>query len=120
MNFVSPPHRRTYASLSKPSPNKTFPHQQFFFPITSVTKSSTARFLHENLVEKLKIFVQDIVPIRTALRPTLTGTENLYENGPDPFFSFGTKNMARVKLTATILFRYGFDNYSKLVYAGEI
>ena len=30
-------------------------------------KSSTARFLHENPVEKFKIFVQDFVPIRTAL-----------------------------------------------------
>ena len=49
-------------------PNITFPHQQDFFPIRSVTKSSTARFSHENLVEKFKIFVQDFVPIRTALR----------------------------------------------------
>ena len=48
----------------------TFPHQQDFFPIRSVTKSSTARFSHENLVEKLKIFVQDFVPIRTALSRT--------------------------------------------------
>ena len=48
-------------------PNITFPHQQDFFPIRSVTKSSTARFSHENLVEKFKIFVQDFVPIRTAL-----------------------------------------------------
>ena len=47
--------------------NITFPHQQDFFPIRSVTKSSTARFSHENLVEKFKIFVQDFVPIRTAL-----------------------------------------------------
>ena len=31
-------------------------------------KSSAARFSHENLVEKFKIFVQDFVPIRTALR----------------------------------------------------
>ena len=44
-----------------------FPHQQDFFPIRSVTKSSTARFSHENLVENFKIFVQDFVPIRTAL-----------------------------------------------------
>ena len=46
---------------------KIFPHQQDFFPIKSVTKSSTARFSHKNLVEKIKIFVQDFVPIRTAL-----------------------------------------------------
>ena len=37
------------------------------FGLRSVTKSSTARFSHENLVEKIKIFVQDFVPIRTAL-----------------------------------------------------
>ena len=62
--FVSPPHRRAYTSLSRLCPEKTFPHQQDFFPIASVTKSST----DENLVEKFKIFVQDFVPIRTALR----------------------------------------------------
>ena len=53
--------------MPKLCPNITFPHQQDFFPIKSVTKSSTARFSHENLVEKFKIFVQDFVPIRTAL-----------------------------------------------------
>ena len=53
--------------MPKLCPNITFPHQQDFFPIRSVTKSSTARFSHENLVEKFKIFVQDFVPIRTAL-----------------------------------------------------
>ena len=52
--------------MPKLCPNITFPHQQDFFPIRSVTKSSTARFSHENLVEKFKIFVQDFVPIRTA------------------------------------------------------
>ena len=50
--------------MPKLCPNITFPHQQDFFPIRSVTKSST----DENLVEKFKIFVQDFVPIRTALR----------------------------------------------------
>ena len=54
--------------MPKLCPNITFPHQQDFFPIRSVTKSSTARFSHENLVEKFKIFVQDFVPIRTALK----------------------------------------------------
>ena len=49
--------------MPKLCPNITFPHQQDFFPIRSVTKSST----DENLVEKFKIFVQDFVPIRTAL-----------------------------------------------------
>ena len=54
--------------MPKLCPNITFPHQQVFSPIRSVTKSSTARFSHENLVEKFKIFVQDFVPIRTALK----------------------------------------------------
>ena len=55
-----------YTSIPKSCPNIRFPHQQDFFPIRSVTKSSTARFSHKNLVEKFKIFVQDFVPIRTA------------------------------------------------------
>ena len=53
--------------MPKLCPNIRFPHQQDFFPIRSVTKSSTSRFSHENLVEKFNIFVQDFVPIRTAL-----------------------------------------------------
>ena len=55
--------------MPKLCPNITFPHQDFF-PIRSVTKSSTARFSHENLVEKFKIFVQVFVPIRPALSDT--------------------------------------------------
>ena len=73
LNFLSPPHRRAYTSIPKSCPNIRFPHQQDFFPIRSVTKSSTARFSHENLVEKFKIFVQDFVPVRTALRPSFMG-----------------------------------------------
>ena len=38
------------------------------------------------------------------------GTKNVYENGPNPFCLFGTKNLVRVKLIATVLFRHGFDN----------
>ena len=53
--------------MPKLCPNIRFPHQQDFFPIRSVTKSSTSRFSHENLVEKFKIFGQDFVTIRTAL-----------------------------------------------------
>ena len=59
--------------MPKLCPNIRFPHQQDFFPIRSVTKSSTSRFSHENLVEKFKIFVQDFVPIRTALPYTQYG-----------------------------------------------
>ena len=76
LNFVSPPHRRAYTSIPKLCPNIRFPHQQDFFPIKSVTKSSTARFSHENLVEKIKILVQDLVPIRTAL----TGKKSCWAN----------------------------------------
>ena len=62
--------------MPKLCPNITFPHQQDFFPIRSVTKSSTARFSHENIVEKFEIFVQDFVPIRTALGAVLMGTKS--------------------------------------------
>ena len=62
--------------MPKLCPNIRFLHQQDFFPI-SVTKSSTARFSHENLVEKFKIFVQDFVPIRTALMGTKSCTKIL-------------------------------------------
>ena len=60
--------------MPKSCPNITFPYQQDFFPIRSVTKSLTARFSHENLVEKNKIFVQDFVPIRTALNTRIKKT----------------------------------------------
>ena len=63
--------------MPKLCPTIRFPHQQDFFPIRSVTKSSTARFSHENLVEKFKIFVQDFVPIRTALRARMIYKRNM-------------------------------------------
>ena len=44
------------------------------------------------------------------------GTKNLCENGPNPFFfKFGTNNLVRVKLMATVLFRHGFDRRSGCV-----
>ena len=52
LNFVSPSHRRAYTSMPKSCTNITFTHQQDFF-------------------EKIKIFAQDFVPIRIALRPCL-------------------------------------------------
>ena len=52
---------------------------------------------------------QQYPPKKLGARPTLMGTKNLYENGPNPFFLFGTKNLVRVKLMATVLFRHGFD-----------
>ena len=44
-----------------------------------------------------------------VVRPTLGGTKHLHENGPNTIFVFGTKNLVRVKLMATVLFRHGFD-----------
>ena len=93
-------------SIPKSCPNIRFPHQQDFFPIRSVTKSSAARFSHENFVEKFQIFVQDFVPIRTALRPTLMHTKNLYENGPNPFFSgffnLMGKRMVQIRMAKSV------------------
>ena len=66
--------------MPKLCPNIRFPHQQDFFPIKSVTKSSTSRFSHENLVEKFKIFVKDFVPIRTALKSGSYGNKIFYKN----------------------------------------
>ena len=43
------------------------------------------------------------------------GTKHLRENGPNPFFLFGTKNLVRVKLMTTVLFRHGFDRRSGCV-----
>ena len=37
------------------------------------------------------------------------GTKNENENGPNPFFSGGTKNMVGVNLLATVLFWHDFD-----------
>ena len=36
-------------------------------------------------------------------------TKNLYENGPNPFFFFGTKNMSEGHLMHTVLVCYVFD-----------
>ena len=44
--------------------------------------------------------------------------KNFNENGPNPFVFFGTKNMIRVNLIATVLFRHGFDNKSKACACG--
>ena len=52
---------------------------------------------------------QQYPPKKLGVKPTLMGTKNLYENGPNSFFFFGTKNLVRVKLMATVLFRHGFD-----------
>ena len=62
LNFVSPPHRRAYTTIPKLCPNIRFPHQQDFFPIRSVTKSSTARFSHEILSKSLRFLYKILFP----------------------------------------------------------
>ena len=101
--------------MPKSCPNIRFPHQQDFFPIRSVTKFSTARFSHENLVEKFKIFVQDFVPIRTALIYELPITAknttffyrgNFTEKSPgknSPVAAVLWKLMAQIKLAGRFL-----------------
>ena len=66
--------------MPKLCPYITFPHQQIFFLIRSVTKSTTARFSHGNFVKKIKIFVQDFVPIRTALSDTHPILDVMYQS----------------------------------------
>ena len=65
--FVSPRIEEHYKYAEIMPKHNISPSTRFFPHKRSVTKSSTARFSHENLVEKFKIFVQDFVPIRTAL-----------------------------------------------------
>ena len=44
-----------------------------------------------------------------GLRQTLMGTKNLSTKMAQIISFFGNKNMVRVKLMATVLFRHGFD-----------
>ena len=106
LNSVSPPHRRAYTSMPKLCPNIRFPHQQHFFPIRSVTKSSTSRFSHENLVEKFKIFVQDFVPIRTALIVVLFVFFSFFPRGIDshPLATMSTQFSLSVRAYSCIFY----------------
>ena len=45
-------------------------------------------------------------------------TKNLYENGPNPFFFFGTKNMSEGHLTHTVLVCYVFDKLGQACLCG--
>ena len=45
---------------------KTFPQQDVPPTKKAVTRSSTEKYSHENLVENSRLFVQDFVPIKTA------------------------------------------------------
>ena len=65
--------------------------------------------LHASRMKKKILLFDSECSEDSASRPTLMGTKNLNENGPNPFFLFGAKIMVRVKLRATVLFRYGFD-----------
>ena len=59
------------------------------------------------------------VRISTRLfRPTLMHTKNLYENGPNPFFFFGTKNMSEGHLMHTVLVCYVFDKLGQACLCG--
>ena len=51
----------------------------------------------------MTIFFQDLERgfYNRVIRPTLMGTKNLYENGPNPFFLFGTKDLVRPTLMET-------------------
>ena len=73
LNFVSPPHRRVYTSLSKRYPNNISP-STIFFPLRNLRRQDF-RF------ERFKIFVQDFVRIRTALsKGGSYGNKILYKN----------------------------------------
>ena len=53
------------------------------------------------LKKKFSITFFLIHSITLGLRPTLMGTKHLYENGPNPFFLFGNKNMVKPTLMGT-------------------
>ena len=122
--FVSPPHRRAYTSMPKLCPNITFPHQQDFFPIRSVTKSSTARFSHENLVEKFKIFVQDFVPIKTALTTRQPMVEFYVLYSRSHVFRYERKNtnptLLRIDITTSALDHSGDEGFTNGIFKRNI
>ena len=72
LNFACPPHRRAYTSMPKSCTNITFTHQQ-------------------DLFKKNKIFVQDFVPIRIALRPCLNVLI-------EPVHKICRQNLSKIKL----------------------
>ena len=53
-----------------------------------------------------------------VVRPTLMHTKNLYENGPNPFVFFGTKNMSEGHLMHTVLVCYVFDKLGQACLCG--
>ena len=47
-------------------------------------------------------------------------TKNLYENGPNPFVFFGTKNMSEAILCIRFWFAMFSTNQDRLAYAGGV
>ena len=61
---------------------------------------------------------QFVKKMKLLIRPTLMHTKNLYENGPNPFFFFGTKNMSEGHLMHTVLVCYVFDKLGQACLCG--
>ena len=60
----------------------------------------------------------DLFFVFVFVLPTLMHTKNLYENGPNPFFFFGTKNMSEGHLMHTVLVCYVFDKLGQACLCG--
>ena len=75
------------------------------------------RGLRELVVPKMFFSCTDISDVG-GFRPTLMHTKNLYENGPNPFFFFGTKNMSEGHLMHTVLVCYIFDKLGQACLCG--
>ena len=58
------------------------------------------------------------MPEYFLVRPTLVHTKNLHENGPNPFFLFGTKNMSEGHLMHTVLVCYVSDKLGQACLCG--
>ena len=67
-----------------------------------------------NVGEKPTVILQKL----GVLRPTLMHTKNLYENGSNPVFVFGTKNMSEGHLMHTVLVCYFFDKLGQACLCG--
>ena len=60
----------------------------------------------------------DNTAVQKILGPTLMHTKNLYENGPNPYLFFGTKNMSEGHLMLKVLVCYVFDNLGQACLCG--
>ena len=66
----------------------------------------------------MSLDIYNLIILVLTLRPTLIHTKNLYENGPNPFFFFGTKNMSEGHLMRTFLVCYVFDKLGQACLCG--